>query len=149
MEELAKVQENHTRISRIHLLSEIKQNRKVHQAAYEDAIYGWRTDVLNSLRKHQEKIDLLARRIEADIEADKPVKTLDVRNLCLEIPPRPECHTSDYDGLIKRLEMSMDEIIWLSHKDFKKFVLDEWEWKELFLAQISNYSANLSNDYSV
>lgn len=145
---LAKVQENHTKIPREKLLEAIKENRETHKTEFDKAIIGWRKESVKALKKHQAHVEKVIGRMEADVSEDKPVKGLNVRNLYPKIPTRPEDHTADYDGLIKRLEMSSDETIWLTHHDFERFVLDKWDWKETFSAQLSNYaSPELSTDF--
>lgn len=142
MEALARVQENHTKIPRENLLEAVKENRNTHKVEFDKALLGWRTETVKALKKHQKMVEKVVTRMEADIAEEKPVKSLG-SSLYPDLPTRPQDHTKEYDGLIKRLEMSSDETIWLTHSDFKKFVLDEWSWKEAFSAQVSNYAGNM------
>jgi hypothetical protein len=51
----------------------------------------------------------------------------------------PEDHTKDYDRVLKMIDMSVDNEIELDQNDFSRYVLDEWEWKEMWAVSNSKY----------
>lgn len=51
----------------------------------------------------------------------------------------PEDHTKDYDRVLKMIDMSVDTEIELDQNDFSRYVLDEWEWKEMWAVSNSKY----------
>jgi hypothetical protein len=111
---------NEVIVEKARLLAVLKENRKNHADTLEKAISGY--------RKAWE--DLLERTLQ------------EVRNggnidhgLSL---PLPMDHRRDYDRAIKMLEMSTEDKIVISEKDFQRYVMDEWEWK--FAADLHNMS---------
>lgn len=55
--------------------------------------------------------------------------------------PLPADHTKAYDVAIKMLELSQDEVIELTAQQVQHFVLDDWEWKDMFKTSNAMYSA--------
>lgn len=52
----------------------------------------------------------------------------------------PLDHTKAYDRAISMLEMSVNETITLSEREFNQYVRDEWEWKDNFAQLCASYS---------
>ena len=53
----------------------------------------------------------------------------------------PQDHTKEYDINIQMLEMSEDEKLVVSQKQFQNFVLDDWEWRQDFLSNSAQYAS--------
>lgn len=138
---LAEVQEKHTRVMREELLDALKKNKDTHKKEYDIAIVGWRKLAVVALKMGVKKTDEVIRRMESDIKEEKPVKQLDVYKLQPKVPRRPEDHTKEYEALIRRLDMSADEHIYITHDDFNCYVLDEWNWKGSHTEMLNNYSS--------
>jgi len=60
-------------------------------------------------------------------------------------PSEPRCYVKSYDLAMAMLEMSVDETISLSEQDFRRYVQDEWEWKDDFYLSNSSYSSSSSS----
>lgn len=52
---------------------------------------------------------------------------------------RPQDHTRDYERVLQMLDMSVDDEIELSENDFGRYVMDDWEWSQGFIANTSSY----------
>lgn len=136
---LAEVQETHVKIRRSILLKTVQKNSEKHKEDYEKALFGWRTEALKALKAHEDKIATVITRMEKDEETKAPVKGLSTSRLAPKIPPRPQDHSNEYQQILKKLEFSEDDFWYISHHDFRCFVLDEWSWKGAFTEMVSNY----------
>ena len=47
-------------------------------------------------------------------------------------PRKPVEHIKDYQRAILMLQMSVEEIIELTEREFSELVMDEWQWKHEF-----------------
>lgn len=109
-------------ISKEKLLSKIKENRNSHQKQHEDALEGWQEKVIVGLEDFLNKA-------KSGIEF---YTHLDL--------PEPESYTQDYDDIIAQIEWNEEKVIELDLNDFKKFILDDWNWKNDFLGTNAFYS---------
>lgn len=105
------------------LLAAIKNNRTQHVRELHDANLGYRDQMLSKLRW-----------FAAQVEANKDIEIRDLLQIL-----KPFDHTSDYDRVIKMLEMSTGDEATLSEDQFEKYVMDEWHWKQQHVAMSSSY----------
>lgn len=115
------------RLDKDDLLGILRENREQHRAIFEEALEGYRDEGIRLLEQHI-----------ADIRAGK------VREVFIRVP-RPQDHTSDYDRVIRMLEMSQDDVIEVSEQDFRSYVMDDWAWKQDFLVSNRMYSKTASD----
>ena len=111
------------RVKREVILEKIISNRSGHRKMFEDAIAGYREACIEAL--------------EASLTAAKAGKKFKP-SITL---PEPQDHTSDYDRAIAMLELSLDEELEISQRDFAQYVLDDWGWRADFIATASNYTS--------
>jgi hypothetical protein len=111
------------RVDRTALLAALETNRQQHHQLFVAAVDGYREELLRILERHIE-----------DVRAGSAEHV----SVFLQ---RPEDHTPDYDTVIKMLQMSLDEEITLTQGDFRRYVMDQWEWKEAWTASNSAYYA--------
>lgn len=109
-------------VNRQQILDTLKANRAAHRTIFEEAIEGYRAEVIKQLEAH---ID--------EVKSGKPKRTY------ISIP-MPEDHTSDYDDAIGLLELTPDDKIELDMETYKAFYQDNWGWKMQFLMSNSGYS---------
>lgn len=109
------------RVQKDALLDKIETNRAAHRATFEDALNGYRKEVIEQLEK-----------MLAEARSGKRVR----RAIDL-IEPMDQ--TKDYDRVIAMLKMSTDEVIHLDERTFACYVLDDWQWKHQFTASTANY----------
>lgn len=132
---LAETQQQYTRVKRSDLLSRLEEARDIHIKAYEEALEGWQVKYVRSLKEASEAYAAAAAKAEEDAnlsEAEPPY---------LDIPVAPVSHEETYTEVITRYQMSIDEEIWLSHKDFNQFIMDKWHWKGSFLDSVGTYAS--------
>jgi len=99
-------------VSKSDLLRKLKANRWAHQDLFLRAQRGYREAVIKELE-----------RILEDARAGHEI----IKHVSF---PEPVDHTAVYDRVIAMLEWSVDETIYLSEKNYYRYVMDEWEWSE-------------------
>lgn len=104
------------------LLDVIKRNREQHHEVY-----------LKAWEKYKERvIEELNQRLE-DARHGRKIIT----HIAL---PEPEDHTSDYDRVIRMLEMDQRSSIELPEHEFAIYVMDQWDWKRAWLMNTLSYA---------
>src|SRR4051812_25237278 len=109
------------KVSKARLLATLRGNRETHGAAYEKAKAGYIKVTTLQLKEYVEQLangELLVQRF---------------------INPPPEDHTDDYDDAIQMMEWSTDDEIELTQGQFKQYVMDDWGWKDSWVASTSAY----------
>jgi hypothetical protein len=131
----AKVQEQHTRILREDLLKKLTNNRTLHGEHFKEALAGWRVAYAKKLDAHAQEFKVIAEKVRSDDTTKEEASSY------VDLPSMPEDHTTEYDRIIARMEMSQDKEIFITHKDFDRYVLDQWSWKGKHDEDFANYSA--------
>jgi len=103
-------------VHKAELLEKLQENRANHRAIFEEALGGYQAEAIKILERHI-----------ATLHAGKR------RNVQIGMLV-PEDHTSDYNRAIAMIEMSIDDTIVLSEKDFGQYVMDDWGWQRNFLS---------------
>ena len=103
------------------LLETLKENRKAHRSIFEEAQEGYRAEAIRLLDKAL-TIAKKGGKINTYVRLNAPID-----------------QTKDYDRAIKMVEMSVDENIEISEGDFACYILDDWNWKESFVATNAFY----------
>lgn len=114
---------NSVTVKKTDLIAKIKENRAEHRAIFLEAVEGYKKRGVELLEEHIAKI-----------------KKGDIERVYVTMPV-PEDHTSDYDRVITMLEMSVDEEVPIDENSFASYVMDDWAWKQSFLASNSEYSS--------
>ena len=104
------------------LLAVIERNRGAHRQIFIEALEGYR----------KQAIELL----EEQIGRAKSGKNFKVQFQLVQ----PMDHTRDYDRIIGMLKMNTGGYVELSEDDYRAYVMDDWAWKNQFLATNSRYS---------
>jgi len=104
------------------LLKELRANKKSHRGEFLKAQEGWKKIVLEELERRlsnaRQGIDL---------------------SMSFHFP-EPKDHTTDYDRVIRMVDMSIGKEITISEHDFSQFVMDDWEWKANWTASNVRYT---------
>ena len=109
-------------VKKSELLTKVRENRDRHREIFEKAQEGYRNEVIKQLDRAL-KDAKEGRKITTYIQLTAPVD-----------------QTKDYDRAISMLEMSVDDEIKLSEKDYADLVLDDWAWKGQFVLTNSRYT---------
>lgn len=117
------------RVDKAELLERVKENKKQHVAEYEQAMKGWREEIIRRARE----IGELAHADDLQIEK--------IRNKAskLRYEEKPKSHEKDYDHVIDLLKASKDSEFVISSRDFARYWRDAWDWKDEFLNTTSKY----------
>lgn len=107
------------------LLEVILKNREEHQQVFTEALGGF----------HEELVDTLAEMLEEAKDA-KPGDEVET-----EVGlTKPTHHLNDYDRVIAMLQLSVDEKVKLTQREFAQYVMDDWTWQEHWLVSNSTWS---------
>lgn len=108
------------------LLNKLKENRLKHQEEYAAAMEGYYV-------KYEERSREMTQEIEDRLKGKDDLTALRYDLI------RPQCHLDDYDLAISMLKSSVDSTIELTSSEFRKYVLDEWDWASEFMLAKSTY----------
>lgn len=103
------------------VIGRITKNRDRHRDIFERAMTIYR----------QKAIERLEDVITALQNGDTP-------SLIVHLPV-PEDHTKDYNAVLDMLDLSVDDEVEISQRDFRCYVRDEWDWKQKFLGTVNSY----------
>lgn len=112
----------HIQVDRLTLIKTLKDNKISHVKTYKDSLEGYKTELV----KHAEHNLSLAK--EGKHPEHFPHR-------------RPSNYEPQYTRAIKMLEMSEEETVRLTAVDFARFVEDDWDWKEDFVATSTLYGS--------
>ena len=110
------------KVNKAELLKKLRENRNEHRAIFEEALEGYRAEAIRLLDK-------------ALADAKKGRKIITYIHL-----QEPVDQTKDYDRAIGMLEMCVDNEITVTSQEYAQYVMDDWSWKEQFLATNTFYT---------
>jgi hypothetical protein len=137
------------KVSNEKLLTIVRENKKKHDEIYEAAVDGYWLEADEFLKKYQKETLVAMKK-----QYRKQVKDLK-KQIAKELglvdkkkkegfvymrKPFPENHTDDYEGVIRKLELSVDPEIELQGDEFECYVRNKWQWRQSFLATNTNYA---------
>jgi len=105
------------------LLATLKQNRDSHREEFLRAQDVFRRRVIEAFESRL-----------ADARDGKKVR------LFISMP-EPEDHTLDYEAAIQMVEWSIGDTVTVTQGDFRRFVLNQWEWEQSYVANTMSYLA--------
>lgn len=140
------------------LLNVLIENKAKHDAIYDAAVAGYWETAQEKLQEKRRQLSLALEEFGQDVETQ--FKRLENKVEKKEILPYsiqvrglqwatnldlifPENHTKDYERAIRMMQASIYNEVRLSEQEFDSYVLNNWEWKEKFLASNSYYVDNI------
>jgi chromosome condensin MukBEF complex kleisin-like MukF subunit len=120
---------DNVKLERETLLKKVKENKEKHVVLFNEAWIGYCEHVQKQL---QEALD------QSRQDIFKGFTKLTAPDI-FDIPKNWE---SAYEDVIAMLEMSIDSEIILDYHDFRKYVMDRWDWKEQFQMSSIKYTTN-------
>lgn len=111
------------------LLETVTKNMQEHTAIYEKAFARYRDALLDFTEKELEKF-----------------RTNKSNTVSWFNGPRPTDHTADYDVVIQMLQEGTDNTLTLTASDFRRFVLDRWDWTDAFVSTSNAYGVSTKFD---
>lgn len=106
------------------LLKRLEANRAKHRETFEHAIGIYKEKMTELLE------NLIERAKDGKVIPQKALYDL----------PMPEDHTNDYDVAIEMLSLDVRKKFLLSERDFRRFVMDQWEWQQSFASNTVAYT---------
>jgi len=100
-------------VKRLELLEVLKENLKKHVDEYNLAVVEYRKDVITEMTTLLDSIKL-----------GGPVITGLKNNVSA-----PVSYEKEYNKLIRKYGMSVDETVYLDDGQFDSYVMDNWSWK--------------------
>ena len=94
------------------LLDILRENQRKHRAVFEAAVHGWYLQAQRELDAARERV----------LES-RP------RNVYVSLKA-PQDHTSDYERVIRMVELHQQDTIELPEGDAAQYVQDDWGWKQ-------------------
>ncbi len=113
----------YVRLDKTTLIDVLVTNRDKHRAAFDEAVHGYRAKAQEVLQRNLNNIA-------------NNIGVVEIR-LGLVVPVE---HTRDYDRTISLLELSLDDEIYLTEREFAQYVMDDWGWQQEFTATNVMYS---------
>ena len=114
------------KMNRTELLEIVKNNCIKHTLDYEQAVNDYK---VAALKISTENLKLAK---SGDLEKIEKIRSL---------PSKPVSYADEYTRAIRMLELSVEDIIELQHDVFNQLVLDEWQWKQHFVATGALYKS--------
>ena len=117
---------NSVKMDRKELLKIVKENATKHLTDYNESVEDYKVAVIKLVKANLK----LANTGELDqIARIKP------------IPQRPSNYSDNYNRAIRMLELSVEDTIDVEEHIFNQLVLDEWSWKQNFVAASALYKS--------
>lgn len=137
---------NYVTIERSKLLEAITENKKTHDEIHENALQGYYKRVKEEIQKRIDLLTPLKESFQKTLSEVHPETGIAVAlntehqyslfNLGV---PFPSNHSDDYNRAIRMVELSAHELFSLSEKEFAQYVMNDWAWRQDFLASNSLY----------
>lgn len=118
---------NTVRVSKNRIHDALTKNRDEHAEKWQKAYDAWRAETLAKLKKAHH---YFRREIEQNQAPCGDGKSRNLRQPSFDMPP-PR-YLAEYDRALAQIEWSIDDYIELTQNDFRRYVLDEWDWKISF-----------------
>lgn len=116
---------NSVKINRKELLKIVKENATKHVADYDEAVEDFKAGVIKVAKANL-----------------KMANTGDVASFNFQrMPSAPVNYADNYNRAIRMLELSVEDVIEVEDHIFNQLVLDEWGWKQQFVAQSALYKS--------
>ena len=114
------------KINKKELLSIVRENKEKHVKEYKESVEDYKAAALKVAAEHVE----LAK--TGELNKIAKIKAM---------PSAPSSYEKEYDRAIRMLELSVEKEIEVEEDVFNQLVLDEWHWKNAFVASASLYKS--------
>jgi hypothetical protein len=104
---------NTVKVNVYNLLEKLESNLGKHKMEYDDMMLNYKLQSIAALQVSLNNF------------------TTDIFEFAVT-PRKPVEHIKDYQRAILMLQMSVEEIIELTEREFSELVMDEWQWKHEF-----------------
>ena len=112
------------KVNKTELMKVLQDNKKKHIKDFEESVKDYKKAALKVAKEHVE----LAK--TGDLDQIAKIRAM---------PQRPTSYEDSYNRAIRMMELSVDDVIELEEQIFNQLVLDEWMWKQAFVASGALY----------
>ena len=113
---------NFVKVNKVDLLAKLNANLATHKSDYAEAKKIWQEKIVSGLA------DLLDKAKAGDYTKD---------GLYLETP---KSYEKSYLKAIEMVTMSVDSVLELDQNEFDRYVMDNWQFSDVFKSTVSNYT---------
>jgi hypothetical protein len=136
-------------VNRVKLLATLKENLTTHVAEYEEAMAGYKSELISRTKVAFEKAKVklaeketatlakFAKLTQEDIVKQRDYVTL-LESETIEMKV-PRSFAEEYKAAIDMFTWDVREVIELTYAEFTCFVRDQWDWKAGFTAVSAMY----------
>lgn len=114
----------YVKVDKVELLEIVRENKKKHIKEYDESVKDYKKAAVKIAKEHVE----LAK--TGDLEQIAKIKAM---------PGKPTSYEKEYDRAIRMLELSVEDQLEIESDVFNQLVLDEWAWKNMFVASGALY----------
>lgn len=114
----------YVKVNKAELLGIVRENKKKHVKEYDESVRDYKKAAVKVAKEH---VDLAK---SGDLEQIAKIRAM---------PSKPVSYEKEYDRAIRMLELSVEEELDIESDVFNQLVLDEWVWKNQFVASASLY----------
>lgn len=114
------------KVNRIELLGIVRGNLEKHTKEFNESVEDYKAAAIKLAEANME----LAK--SGDLDKIAKIRA---------VPQRPTSYAQNYNRAIRMLELSVDDVIEVEEDVFNQLVLDEWMWKQAFIASNSLYKS--------
>lgn len=112
------------KINKGELLKIVRENKEKHVKEYNESVEDYKKA---AVKVAQDNLELAK---SGDIDKIAKIKGM---------PQKPSSYEDAYTRAIRMLELSVEDVIEIEEQVFNQLVLDEWHWKNAFVASASLY----------
>ena len=126
-------------INREKLVAQLKSNRELHKKIYEEALEGYEEELREKLVVLGEQLVHIAAEGDCDLHAHWGNIQKEELNAALKLQ-KPQNALDSYDDAIALFEWDETPSVELTVAEFRRYVLDKWDWQEKYLMSNEGYS---------
>lgn len=112
------------KVEKAELMKILLDNKKKHVKEFDESVKDYKKAALKLAKEH---VDLAK---TGDLDKISKIKGM---------PQRPTSYEDSYNRAIRMMELSVEDVIELEEQIFNQLVLDEWSWKNAFVASSAMY----------
>lgn len=130
-------------VEKSQLLKIVKKNKEKHDFIYNEAVNGYNEAVNNYLKKVSSEGERIKKLAVEYAKAESHGLKFDKTGLYLvdcHVPSAPVSYAYEYEKTIKKLELATAPKISLQDAEFNRYVMNNWEWRDSFLASNTVYA---------
>lgn len=121
-------------VPRLKLLEALRANHEKHLKEYHEALKGYYASCEEALKCRLLLLDGHRARTAEELSQREPHTWLRFEMPC------PTCYGDVYEQIISMLEFSEDKTVEIDAEQHRNWVMDEWSWKDGFIATSNRYN---------